>query len=156
LLTNDNDKQNLATITNSPASDADKISRIVQSESLINANKDKLTDNINDVCLNQFSDDKITELFNLVVNDPNMLAMLLEANPGINDKKSCIQNPQACQSLYDMNGTEIPLDTIVEQNQLGKLMKLQKNSDGFVKATDNSIKISNSNEVKINDEDCST
>jgi len=44
----------------------------------------------------------------------------------------------------------------VEQNQLGKLMKLQKNSDGFVKATDNSIKISNSNEVKINDEDCST
>jgi len=157
VLTNDNDKQNLATITNSTSSDADKISRIVQDESFNNANKDKLTDNINDVCMNQFSDKQITELYNLVINDPNMLAMLLLANPDLNDKKSCIQNPQACESLYDMNGTEIPPETIVEQPQLGKLMTLKKNSDGgFINATDKTIEISNSNEVKINDKDCST
>jgi len=62
LLTNDGDKQNLATISNSPNSDQEKVTKIAENDSFSEANKDKLTGNIDDVVMNQFSDEQVTKL----------------------------------------------------------------------------------------------
>jgi len=54
-----------------------------------------------------------------------------------------------------MDGAEVPTSTVVELKQLGKLMTLKSNKDGATKATDDTVSISNNNEVKINDKGCS-
>lgn len=124
------DREKLAAINNSPMSESDKINTIYSNPNFTEAD-DSINTEVADECVDAASPDEVKQIYDEVITNMSLVTDLLAANPELAKRIQCQKNAKFCESLFDEDGTEVPVDTVVLKPQLKKLMTLEE-IDGIV------------------------
>lgn len=92
-------KQKVAAIGNAQIPDSEKIQELVAITALIKLDTNEWTKSADKTVVNFLSDEDVVAVFNTIINDPNMLAMLLDANAELVQNAKCLKDPSLCDFL---------------------------------------------------------
>jgi len=102
------EKDILNDIFNSPENESEKIENVFVNGKLQDVMDPSCKLNTNDLIEKDLDDTQASDLLDKVKNDPELVKLLLEANPDLMQKAKCIKDPKKCEDfLYDKDGAEV-------------------------------------------------
>jgi len=147
-ITDPADAQAFASIANNTMPDAQKITALMNNDQF-NALDPQLMADVSNSTIAAASHEETEAIFAEMMADPDNVEIMLEANPSLNQRVKCHQDPTFCEKLWDEDGTEVPVETAVTKAQLKKLMSLEEVGDHAQRKGMPNIQVTNDDKTTI-------
>mmetsp|Transcript_10368 Transcript_10368/g.22847 ORF Transcript_10368/g.22847 Transcript_10368/m.22847 type:complete len:260 (-) Transcript_10368:365-1144(-) len=139
---NEEAKDKVLTVMSGPDNADAKIKELMKIKAFVDADTFLNSQNANSG-INEADDDQTKNVYTAIINDPELMKMLLKANPDLANRLKCQKDPSKCAKLFDENGDEINLIDVITKSKLTKLMETIPDSDnkGIVGKLDPKVKM---------------